>query len=253
MPNNTTPDGQTLPLSLKLVFTKAANGSAVHRMFDPAIKSKIDPQDYVVKRESKTFEKQINGGHGTLLVDKNGEPFALTMAWHTVANDNKGKPQHIYTETGTTLTRLPGFHSAQAVVAALVLHQWWNHNPKKKIAAEILKENIPSRKLFEETFRWRTIANPATAKKINDLCNGNVVEDNNGGKPFSWYTCEKETLTYLAKSLLTMMDRGTLNRKDGATIALDLSELDKVGLTRARLEALAGGTTSKRELKKLAP
>lgn len=253
MQNNTTPDGQTLPLSLKLVFTKAANNHAVHRMFEPAIKSKIDPQDYVVKRESKTFEKQINGGHGTLLVDNKGEPFALTMAWHTIANDNKGKPQHRYTETGTTLTRLPGFHSAQAVVAALVLHQWWNHNPRKRIVAEILKENIPSRKLFEETFRWRSVTRPATTKEINDLCNATVVEDNNGGKPFTWYTCEKETLTNLAKSLLTLMDRGTLNHKDGRTIALDLSDMDKIGLTRARLEALAAGTTSKRELKKLAP
>lgn len=247
--NKTTIDGQPLPLSLKLAFTNAAQAKAVYGLFDPTIKSKIDPMGYVVKRESGLFEKQIKGGHGTLLVDDKSNAYALTMAWHAAAKDQS----HCYTETGTTLTRLGGFRSAQVVVAALVLQQWWQAAPKKKIVAEILEENSPSRRIFEDLFMWRRINRKATAQDISNHCNGNVVEDLNPGKRHFWYACEKESLPFMARSLLTLMDGGMLNRKDGQQIAIDLSALNQIGLSRPRLEALASGTVSKRELRKLAP
>jgi hypothetical protein len=248
-----TADGRPLPKSLKLVFTDAARMPAINDMFNPANKSKIDPQDYVVKREASVFDKQVKNGHGSLLVNEKGAAFALTMAWHTAANDNNGKPYHRYTELGTTLTSMAGFHSAQAVVAALALHQWWNHNPKNKLVAEILEENGASQKLFRDTMQWSVIKRAATAKDINDRCNANVVEDNNGGKPHHWFECKKESLSAMARTLLAMQDRGTLNRKDGHQIAIDLSALNDVGLTRARLEALAAGVTGKRILRGIAP
>ena len=246
-----TADGRPLPKSLKLVFTDAARLSAINDMFNPAHKSKIDPHDYVVKRESGIFEKQIKGGHGSLLIDEKGAAFALTMAWHAAANDNKGKPYHRYTEMGTTLTSMAGFHSAQAVVAALVLHQWWNHNPKNKLVAEILEENGASQKLFRNTMQWSVIKRAATIQDINNRCNANVVEDNNGGKPHHWFECKKESLSAMARALLAVQDCGALNRKDGHKIAIDLSALNDVGLTRPRLEALAAGVTGKRALRNI--
>lgn len=246
---NLTIDGQPLPISLKLAFTNAAQAGAVHKLFEPAIKSKIDPMGYVVKREAALFEKQINGGHGSILVDEQGNAHALTMAWHAVANDHT----HRYTETGTTLTRLAGFRSAQVVISALVLQQWWQTPPRKKIVAEILEENIPSRRIFEDLFQWRRIKRKATAQDIDQHCNGNVVEDLNPGKRHFWYACDKESLPHMARSLLTLMDDGTLKRKDGQQIAIDLSAMKEIGLSRPRLEALANGTMSKRALKKLAP
>ena len=245
----TTIDGQALPPSLKLVFTNAAREGAVYGLFDPAIKSKIDPSGYVVKREAAQFEKQIRGGHGTMLVNDKGEAFALTMAWHAAANDNT----HRYTETGTTLTRLQGFHSAQVVAAALVLKEWWSAPPQKKIVAEILEENIPSRRIFENLFAWRRINRKDTARDIDAHCNGNVVEDLNPGKKHFWYACEGKALPPMARSLLTLMDGGALNRKDGEKIQIDLSAMEEIGLSRARLEAIAAGTVSKRALRKLAP
>jgi hypothetical protein len=248
-----TADGRPLPTSLKLVFTNAARIPAVNDMFNPANKLKIDPQDYVVKRETSLFNKQMSNGHGTLLVDNKGSAFALTMAWHTTANDNKNKPYHRYTEMGTTLTSMAGFHSAQAVVAALALHQWLNHNPKNKIVAEILEENIASQKLFSDTLQWSIVKRKATTKDISDRCNTNVVEDNNGGKPHHWFECKKESIAAMARAILNIADRGTLNRKDGHSIAIDLSALDDVGLTRPRLEAMASGITAKRALRGIAP
>lgn len=250
---NHTADGRPLPGALKLAFTRAANIPAVNDMFNPANKIKFDPNDYVVKREAESFKKQISGGHGTLLVDGRGAAYSLTMAWHTTANDNAGKPYHRYTELGTTLTSMAGFHSAQAVVAAIALHQWWNHNPKNKIVAEILEENIPSQKLFLDTLKWAIVKRKSTAQDITNRCNANVVEDNNDGKPHHWFECKKESLSAMAQALLTMSDRGTLNRKDGYTIPVDLSALNDVGLTRARLEAIASGTTGKRALRAIAP
>lgn len=251
--SNTTPDGQALPLSLKLVFTNAANRHAVHQLFDPAIKSKIDPLDYVVKREHTVFEKQIVNGHGIMLVDSAGAPFALTMAWHNAASDKKGNVHNRYTEIGTTLSRLPGFHSAHPVVAALVLNEWWNHNPRKKIVGEILTENMASRKLFETNFCWKPVTSKAMNREIMMMCNDNVVEDNNDGKPHSWYRCEKETLQAMATSILGFMDRGVLTRKDGHAITIDLSAISQTGLTRTRLEAIAAGNTAKRSLRAIAP
>lgn len=248
-----TADGRPLPQSLKLVFTDAARAPAIDDMFNPANKIKIDPMDYVVKREASIFNKQIKEGHGTLLVDHKGAAFSLTMAWHTAANDNKGKPYHRYTEMGTTLTSMAGFHSAQAVVSALALHQWWNHNPKNKIVAEILEENIASQKLFADTLKWSVVKRKSTALDITNRCNANVVEDNNSDKPHHWYECKGEAITAMARAILNMADRGTLNRKDGYSVAIDLSALNDVGLTRPRLEAMAAGITGKRALRAIAP
>lgn len=247
--NRTTIDGQPLPSSLKLAFTNAIRQQAVNNLFDPAIKTKIDPMGYVVKRDAALFDRHIRGGHGSLLVNDQGDVFSLTMAWHAVANDNT----HRYTETGTTLTRLQGFHSGQVVAAALVLKEWWNTPPKKKIVSEILEENIPSRKVFENLFHWRRINRKTTAQDIDAHCNGNVVEDLNPGKKHFWYVCDDKSLPPMARSLLTLMDQGALIRKDGTQIKIDLSAMNEAGMSRARLEAIANGTVSRRALRKIAP
>lgn len=226
-----------LPRKLTLIFSQAADGARVDKMFDPSLKSQVDPNAYVVRREKSSMDHHVANGHAAMLVDEKGDAQTLTIAWHAV--DAKGK--HRYTEVGTSLARLSGFHSAQPLVAALVLKEWWAHKPEKGIVAEIVKANVPSGRLYRDTLGWRDIADMRVKKDIEKHCNANVLEDVNASEPYDWLRCGRDAVQAQARVLLDFIDRGHLRNKQGAQITLDLSTLDAVGLTRKRLEAMAAG------------
>lgn len=241
-PKPLTADGQPAPSKLKLAFSRAADGPRISKILDPAVKSKIDPNAFVIKRSKTAFNNAVANGRAAFLHDAaTGEVRTLSMAYHT--HDEKG--QHKYTENGTSITSLAGYGSAPLVISALVLSQWWKSPPSGMIVAEILAHNKPSRSVYEGKLGWQPITDKAKADDVQKLTDM-TLPPSERGQVAPWYSCPDSALPKLARVLLDYMDRGTLvNKHTGHSIDLDLSALEGTGLTRARLEMIARGIVSK--------
>lgn len=241
-PGPRTADGEIIPSRLRLAFSKAADIGRLGRFFSPAIKSKIDPQNFVVKREKAIFESAIAGGHAAFLYDTaSGEAFTVTMAYHV--NDKNG--EHRHTEIGTSITRLGGYKSAQLVIAALVLREWWEGAPKGLIVTEILPTNRPSLKVYRDHLGWSPVKEEEQVEELHRLCNEFIAPEDKGRQTI-WFSCAVDILPKMAQILLDYLDNPTLRNKfTGHAVNLDLGELAAIGLTRNRLEALAKGITDK--------
>jgi hypothetical protein len=247
-----TADGRPLPGFLKLEFSKAADTPRIKALFHPDTKRHADPDGHVAMREEKMFQDHIDHGRAAMLSSEDGFVDTLTIAWHLVVSKNN-QPVHKYTEAGSSISFIPGYSSAQVVVAAVTLRDWWKSPPKSMIVAEITEDNIASQKTYRDHLAWIQVRNKATLKEINDISYASVENYQYEGLPSHWFKIGKKTLQKQAGILLTLMDRGTLVHKDGHAINLDLSALAAEGLTRARLEAMASGITSKKQLKRIAP
>lgn len=242
-----------LPGQLRLSFSIAADIPRIEALFDPAVKSTIDPQGQVAGRDRKLLHAHIAEGRAGILQDDQGHVHTLSMAWYLSAPDDRNfRPRH--TEIGSAMTRLPGFHSAAPVIAALALREWWSFTlPRGIMAGEVSNDNIPSQKLFRDTLGWKPMTDKRILKGLNDLSYAGVVNYAHQADQKTWYQIDKPARQKLARILLDFMDRGTLVNKQGTTIKLDLSCLEHCGLTRPRLEALADGITSKKALRAIAP
>lgn len=246
-----TADGQPLPSKLKLAFSKAADNSRISRVFDPAVKSKIDPKNYVVKRDKATFDSTIAGGRAAFLYDTaTGAVQTLSMAYHV---HDKTSGEHKHTEIGTSITTLAGFKSAQVIVAALTLREWWEHEPSGLIVTEILPDNAPSLGVYRDKMGWQLVSDEATRDELFTLCN-EIIAPEDQGRDALWLCCSASVLPKMAQILLDYLDSGALeNKRSGDKIALDLSALEEIGLTRRNLRAIARGITDKSQLTRPGP
>ncbi len=240
-------DGRPLPGALTLAFTEATHIPRIYRLFDRDIKSRIDPTNYVVKRERNVFEDAIERGGGAVLYDpKNGDVHSLTMAYHVKSMKSflQDKP-HEYTEIGTSLTRLAHYRSAPVVAAAIALKEWWEGDNQTKIVTEILPDNVPSLGVYKNKLGWQAVDDDKQIHDMHTLCNESIsLEDKN--RPTIWFEVNKAALSTMATLVLKYKDEGRLKHSGKAPdIALDLGALDDIGLTRKRLEAVARGHTNK--------
>lgn len=238
-----------IPGKLRLAFSTAADRSAIKALFAPAVKNTIDPQGHVAGRDNVLFNQHIDNGRAALLQDEHGDVHTLTVAWHLSAeNDHHPRPRHI--EIGTAMTRLSGFHSASVIIAALALHEWWKPTvPRGLITAEISNDNKPSQKLFRDTLGWKAVTGRQTLANINELSYAGVVDYAHTDDRKTWYKSDRAARRHQAEILLDFLKRGSLTNKARHTITLDLSVLQKTGLTTARLEALANGVHTKKALR----
>lgn len=259
-----TDDGAVTPFSLKLAFSKAADYARVDAVFDPAVKQASDPHGYVLKRYEPAFRKAVADGSAAFLSDADGNVMTLTMAYRFRRESNPDPDAHDGTELGTTFSRLPGFHSASLVVAAIALREWWQHPPAEAMMAEIKKSNMPSLKTYRDTLGWEAAPDTQDAHDLfaasyqtvlNDEGTGPAPPPARGTYPdVQLYLCPDSALATQAKILLSFMDQGgVLNRHTGQFLSVDFSALEEQGLSRARLEAIAGGETSRAALRALPP
>lgn len=251
--------GDSKTPSLKLAFSTAADYDRINKVFDPAIKHQYDPTGYVFKREESAFTRAVQGGHAAFLQDQHGTVETLTIAYH-VAAQGKSAATPDYTELGTTLARLPGYHSARLIVAALALHEWWQSPPVNSLAAEIKHANIPSLKTYRDALGWEAITDRTETQNISAITDqtlANPDDQNNDVDAWmamaAWYRPTNASLALQARLVLSFMDQGgLLNKKTGDFIPVDFSDLTRIGLTRKRLEALAGGETDRAKIRQVA-
>ena len=238
-----TADGAPLPSKLRLAFSQAADIARVGRMFDPAVKDSIDPKRFVVRREKSVFESTIASGKAAFLYDTaNGEVHTLTMAYPI---RDKQSGNHDHTEIGTSITRLAGFKSAQIVIAAMILKEWWEDPPSGMIVTEILPDNAPSLHVYRDQLGWTPVTDTETVETLHRLCNESISAEDKGRQTV-WFCCGNAVLPKLAQILIDHMDKGALHNKySGETIDLDLQAMDDIGLTRRHLELIARGITDK--------
>ncbi len=244
-------DGAPLPKSLKLAFSKAADNDRISRLFAEDIKAKIDPDRYVVKRDAAVFDTAIECGGAAFLYDEETmEAHTLSIAYHVhkdKAHAEDGK-HHDYTEIGTSLTRIAGFKSAQVVIAALALKEWWERHPNDTIVTEILPDNGPSLSAYHKNLRWEEIKDKAKTDELHRLCNESISPEDQGRQTI-WFGCTDTVVPELARMLLNFMKQGSLVHKNKQDeIKLDLSALSGIGLTRKRLEMIADGITDRQKL-----
>lgn len=246
-----TADGQNVPSKLKLAFSKAADNGRISHLFDPAIKSRIDPQNFVVKRDQTVFDATVARGGAAFLYDTTtGEVHTLTMAYQV---NDKNTGDHVYSEVGTSLARIAGYSSAKLVVAAIALKEWWSNPPSDMITTEILPGNGPSLHLYRDSLGWSEVTDTAKAAELHRLCN-EYIDPADQGRPTTWFCCDSSVLPKMAQTLLDYMDNGVLlNKKTGHQIDLDLGELAQIGLDRTILENIAKGITDKNMLQSSAP
>ena len=239
------------PKSLKLEFSKAADYARIEALFNPDIKQKIDPKNYVIWRLESYFRKAVDESATAMLSDENMHVRGLTIAWRTHDSDTPAPDtQHDYTEIGTSMSGLPGYNSSRLVIAALAIREWLSHPPKFLLVADIKKENGASIKTYRDALGWRPLTNKVLATHATVVTDKTVADDKNkaatnvmSGDPVSdWYVCDNATLATQAKVLLAFMDAGGItNKKANDFIPVDFSALENEGLTRKTLESLASG------------
>jgi len=248
-----TPDGTPVPFDLKLEFSKAADIHDINHIFEPAIKPHIDPHNFVVKRMEHVFHATVENEGAAILRDQKGEIFTMTMAYHLHEEEPRSGKAHDYTEIGTTITRLPGYSSAHIVITVQTLKEWWEHEPRELIVAEIDPDNAGSVRTFCDKLEWKPIEDKALNDFIITLCDESVHPDQRGGD-LQLYYCNESSMPRQAGALLSFMNQKTLkNKKTGHKINIDFNVLTQIGLTRKRLEAIASGITDKKQLKAMSP
>lgn len=243
--------------SLTLEFSRAADYARIDHVFDPAVKHSYDPHDYVYKRREEDFRRAVAEGGGCTLSNTNGDVAGMTVAYHTYKDEHPapGAPYE-YTEMGTTLSRIPGYNSAQLIVAALAIHEWWQAAPSRMMVTIIDNTNEPSVRTYRDSLQWEEVTDAQETESLFTACYRNIAEDHGGGpgKPpppedrtgESFYAFTDQALAVHARILLEFMDQGgLLNRRTGDFIPVDFHALDDEGLTRGRIEALARGTTDR--------
>jgi hypothetical protein len=247
-------------MSLKLEFSKAADYDRINALFDPAIKQKVDPQGFVVLRTEEAFRKAAADGSVCMLTDQADEIQTITIAYRTFIDPAPTAGQrHEYTEIGTGLSRVPGYNSAQLIMAALAIHEWWSAAPKQAMVNEIDNGNAPSVKTYRDTLKWEEIRNQQEISLLFDLTYRNVAQDMGAGtgKPPPAAKRANETFYYFTDAALAVHVRillefikqgGLLNKKTGHTIPVDFSALDYAGLTRPRLDAISNGVVDRIQL-----
>lgn len=261
----------TRPTSLKLEFSTAADITRIGRLFDPAVKDPADPHHFVDKRLKSAFKKAVEAGCAVVLSDAKGDVQVMTVAYHLAAAPDAAPGAapnaHDYTEFGSTLSLIQGYHSSVPLIAALALREWFKHPPRGKLAAEIRQDNIPSVKVYKDTLGWEAITDTAENAVINGTSWRTIPDEtadpsgNTGMKEvpaeaaaMDWYACNDNALRHQAEVVLEALARGGIvNKKTGDFIPVDFSALDKEGLTKPRLEALARGVTSRSALARIAP
>lgn len=247
---------------LRLEFSKAADYDRANIFFDPTIKSQIDPYNYVAKRVETDFRYAIDNGNAAFLSDDNNDVQTLVMNYHV----NEGGPavpgqQHEFTELGTTISRLQGYHSATLVAAALALKEWWAHPPQHLLMTEIKHSNIPPQKIYK-MLGWEPVTDPDLVDRLIVLTYKTVPDETGAGlipvptgtekDDIGFYSFVDKAIAEQAKAVLKFMDKGGIyNAKTNHFIPVDFSDLDRVGLTRKRLEAMAQGETARDKLRQI--
>jgi hypothetical protein len=273
MTNHTpTPQGgQKMPSALRLEFSRAADYRRINNLFEPEEKAEIDPHGYVVKRMDNHFRAAINTGGAAMLSDAAGKIMTLTIAYRVnhiapqSANQNKNSSpahKHDVTEFGSSLARLPGYNSAQLIVAALTLREWWHNPPRDTMIAEIKRDNIPSRKTYIDGLGWRELLDADHTRRLYDATDATLVNeaDKGAGKNLTdltqakslWHVADDNTIRQSARAILAFMAQGGLvNKTTGHKIAVDFRALEQAGLTPARLHAIASGQLDRTQLQKI--
>lgn len=249
----TKPYYQTIPASLKLHFSTAANKDAIHHLFTEDVKSIIDPRNNVFKRQEFYFNDAIDKGHAALLTSDQGDIFSMAFGYPSSLDGDHTKTPPDFVEVGTVISTFAGFNTAKVVISAITLKQWWEAEPTVSFASAIKHDNHASIISFQK-MGWHAIHDEDLIEKINLSCNQNIIppeksEDEDSPEE-NWFVLGPDAIAAKAHTLLEHMSRGTLyNKYSNEQVDLDLSALEEIGLTRPRLEAIAyDGITDKEEL-----
>lgn len=236
-------DGKPLPKKLRLIFSDATDKQRVSAIFNPETKNKIDPENFVVKRERDVFNKAILLHRTAFFMDEDSrDVMAMSMAY-PVFRAGENKPA--YTEIGTSLTRMAGFSSAPAVISAIALKEWWEKHSKgdheHMIVTEIMPTNAASVHTYATKLGWTPITDKKLTQELHILCNQSISDDDKG-RPTIWFAVKQEAIEAMAQTLLDYIDKGYIgNKRTGDRIKIDLSELRDIGLDRHVLQSLARG------------
>lgn len=258
-------DGKPVPGQLTLAFSQAADYQRIDTLFTPALKTKMDPKSYVKKRYEPVFRNAITNGQAAFLVDKKGAAHTLTIAYRLQAQNNgrnsTAPSRHDYTELGTSLARIQGYKSAQLVIAALALKEWWENPPVQDIVADIKYENIPSVKIYHNALGWKPEQDSPALDGFFAASYATITDefdqpcpppDKEERSSITMHKVTPQAMAMMAQILLEYMKQGQLlNKHTKDTIKVDVSALDTIGLTKPRLQAIAGGQTDKTRLLQL--
>lgn len=252
------------PKSLTLTFSRAADYGSIDRLFDPSIKRNIDPHHYVVQRLDPHFRAAINNGAVAMLVMHGVSVMAMTAAYrvnHTDKPPHKDwRKPHDVTEMGTSLARLQGYNSARLVIAALTLREWWTAAPRDVLVAEIKKSNGASVKTYVDGLGWEPLLDLAHMKRLHDATDVTLADDKDkesskhlqdiADAQALLHVANDNTIRKSAQAILDFMAQGGLvNKATGDKIAVDFTALEREGLTKARLSAIAQGTLDRAQLR----
>lgn len=210
-------------------------------MFAPSLKKKIDPQNFVVRRDGNILTDTITNGGAVFLSGKKGAVYAVTISYPMREDKGGEDTMPDYKEIGTTMVRMGGYSSAKLVISALALKEWWSRPPRNMIIAEIDPDNAPSLHTFA-ALGWQPINDKDTEDRLFRLCNETIAPEDQGNLTVWLDGSHKTALMTMAGTVLAYMDQGGLvNKRTGHKVAVDFNALSDVGLTRGRLEAIANG------------
>lgn len=256
-PKITEPEMPGQPGWLKLQFTHASDISKFEALFHDNIKPNIDPEGNVAMRKEAFFEAAIADGHAAYLVDDGGHARTTTIAYRTSLIESFKGHSPDFVELGTALTTVGGFGTAKVVSAALTLKEWWEDEPLIGFTAAIKADNAASLKTYT-SLGWVQEEDQDVLDQIGQSCDQTIIPKDGAAAhktaPENWFVPSDDAMAVKAQFLLELMDQGTLyNKKSDHHLPIDLSDLNRVGLTRERLEAIASGEMDRSVLRAIKP
>lgn len=204
--------------------------------------------EHVHIRDKNLLAQRVKDGHFLILKDKDsGEILASSGSYDYRVRGDEMLAQASYAEIGSTRfgDKVAGFGLYPLFIASQVLHGMLTNPPKLMYIANVYDDSPVGRELLTKKVGWQVInATPGILEtfKATKAAQKTAGEDNDDERPMTWYGSPSSCLGHQAKIVMSfMMNRTITHKKNGTTLALDLSEFDLAQTFRYHLSDLTMG------------
>ena len=214
-------------------FSTSADIEAVRNFYQD------NQHQFVFQREPAVVKERVEAGAVTIIEDSKGTIVASSISYPIVVKDGEGNDSHRWTEIGSTRIALEGAGVFKPLISAQVLRAFFLEPPEDRFVLEIVKTNGRSTDVFQKLGSLPFAVPEDLTKAVQK-----TIAPNSQGAEVTWYQLGPETISDLARNIVSLMDNPVLkNKVTGQEYDLDFSKCHLQTLFSAELRKLAGDVT----------
>ncbi len=222
-------DGLPIPGKLVAAFSTPADLDGIERLLSDPVKTKIDPECFVLERPREIFVKHVDEGSIVILKDEAENVRAMSASYRIGG----------LIETGTCLTGLNS-GTGSIVISLSALEAFMRTGGEKPVVSKMKPSNVPAFTAYRHRLKWELITSTFLQHDLNEACKGAIISEPQNHRT-QWFLATKETLGTMAEILLAAGDRG-IRHKSNRHIRFELTEaLKQIGLDSRKLKEISKG------------